>query len=53
MFQLVAVCMMVRMMAMILMILTLYVTVQTVSISEILYYCVTEVLGSPPDTEHI
>jgi hypothetical protein len=53
MFQLVAVCMMVRKMTMILMILTVYVTVQSVSIGEICYCWVTEGLGSSPDTEHI
>jgi hypothetical protein len=38
MFQLVAVCMMVRIMTMILMILTVYVTLKSVSIGEISYY---------------
>jgi hypothetical protein len=54
MFQLVGVCMMVRMMTIILMILTVYVTVQSVSIGTTTgYYWVTECLGSPPDNEHI
>jgi hypothetical protein len=50
--QVVAVCMMVKMMNRILMILTVYVTVKCVSIGEIKYYRDTEGLGTPPDTEH-